>query len=323
MSSPHVAVVVLTWNGEDDTLACLASLGRVEYDNLSVVVVDNGSADRTVLRVRTEFPEVAVLETGANLGFAAGNNVGIRHALDRGADYVFLLNNDTEVDPELIRHLVDAAERDASAGVLGPKVFFFSHRDRLWYGGGWVQRWAGASGHIALGELDRNGSSDPVETDYVTGCALMARASVLRQVGFLEPAFFIYWEDVDLSVRIRRAGYRALYVPKAVLWHKVSRAYGGSADYGFFYGGRPHGPESGASLYLGTRNNFLFIERNVRWPFRVLVMGIALGRKLAKMLALVVTMGAPGRRKARAIALGIRDYVLRRFGPPSWDVLHL
>src|SRR5712691_2717467 len=157
MSSPHVAVVVLTWNGEDDTLACLASLGRVEYDNLSVVVVDNGSADRTVLRVRTEFPEVAVLETGANLGFAAGNNVGIQHALDRGAEYVFLLNNDTEVDPELIRHLVDAAEPDASAGVLGPKVFFFSHRDRLWYAGGWVQRWAGASGHIGLGELDRNG----------------------------------------------------------------------------------------------------------------------------------------------------------------------
>ena len=323
MSSPHVAVVVLTWNGADDTLACLDSLRRVQYDNLSVVVVDNGSTDHTVPRVRVGFPDVTVLETGANLGFAAGNNVGIQHALDRAADYVFLLNNDTEVDPQLVRHLVDAAEADASVGVVGPKVFFFAQRDRLWYGGGWVQEWAGASGHIALGELDNNSVTDPVETGYVTGCALMARTSVLRQVGVLEPAFFIYWEDVDLSVRIRRAGYRVLYVPKAVVWHKVSRTYGGSADHSFFYGGRAHGPESVASLYLGTRNNFLFIERTVRWPRRVLVMGIALGRKIAKMLALVVTMGAPGRRKARAIALGLRDYVFRRFGPPSWDALHL
>jgi len=323
MTSPHVAVVVLTWNGEEDTVACLASLQRVHYDNLSVVVVDNGSADRTVPRVRAEFPDVAMLETGANLGFAGGNNVGIRYALDHGADYVFLLNNDTIVDPAVVRHLVDAAEADPSVGVIGPKVFFFSEPDHVWYGGGWVQRWAGASGHIGLGERDRMNQGEPLDTAYVTGCALMARASVLRRVGLLEPAFFIYWEDVDLSFRIRRAGYRVLYAPRAVLWHKVSRTFGGTADHRFFYGGRAHGPESVTSLYLGTRNNLLFVERNVTWPFRVFVMGIALSRKVVKMVALFVMAGAPGRRKARGIALGIRDYMLRRFGTPAWDALRL
>jgi GT2 family glycosyltransferase len=288
-----------------------------------VIVVDNGSADRTVPRVRADFPQVAMLETGANLGFAGGNNVGIQYALDRGADYVFLLNNDTEVHPAVVRHLIDAAEPDPSVGVIGPKVFFFSQPDRLWYSGGWVQRWAGAGGHIGLGEQDSMRSSEPVDTAYVTGCALMARASVLRRVGLLEPAFFIYWEDVDLCFRIRRAGYRVLYAPKAVLWHKVSRTIQGTADHRIFYGGRAHGPESVVSLYLGTRNNFLFIERNVSWPFRVLVMGIALSRKVSKMIALFIMAGASGRRKARGIALGIRDYALRRFGAPAWEALRL
>ena len=321
MIDPVVAIIVLTWNGEQDTLECLASLGQVDYSNVRVIVVDNGSSDNTVARVRAEYPETTVIENGSNLGFAEGNNTGIRHALEGGAEYVLLLNNDTEVHPRFVRHLVDAGEADSLAGVLGPKIRLFGERDRVWYGGGWVQRWAGASGHRGLGELDQAGPTEPVETGYVTGCALMVKAELLRKIGMLEPAFFIYWEDVDFCLRARRAGFRSVYVPAAVVWHKISRAYGGDTGHGLFYGGRAHGPESPVSLYLGTRNNLLFIERSLGWPARLPVLVFALGRKVAKMLALLLPRRDISRRKGTAIRLGIRDYFRRRFGAPPWSEL--
>jgi len=121
--TPSVAIIVLNWNGRDDTIACMYSLQKLTYKRYQLIVVDNGSSDDSVSAIRAEFPSVHVIETGANLGFAEGNNVGIRHALDQGANYVLLLNNDTEVDEHLVDALVDAAESNADGGIFGPKIY--------------------------------------------------------------------------------------------------------------------------------------------------------------------------------------------------------
>src|SRR5436190_7401977 len=133
--APSVAVIVLNWNGRDDTLACLESLAGLNYDNFQVMVVDNGSTDGSVGAIRPRFPGVEIIETGRNLGFAEGNNVGIRLALDRGMDYVFLLNNDTVVDPSLLSELVAAAERCPEGGIFGAQILYHSDPLKIWFAG--------------------------------------------------------------------------------------------------------------------------------------------------------------------------------------------
>ncbi|MEJ2557919.1 MAG: glycosyltransferase family 2 protein [Anaerolineae bacterium] len=198
MNFPRAAVIVLNWNGGRDTLDCLASLRRLDYPCCEVVVVDNGSTDGSTQAIRESFPEVWVIETGANLGFTGGNNVGIRHALDREADYVLLLNHDTEVASDSLTQLVRAAE-----AAIDPQ--------------------RGQAQMVGIDEPDsgRYGST-PREVDFVSGCALLVRSSVLEQVGLLDERFFAYYEEVEWCIRARRAGYHILSVPEAKVWHKIS-----------------------------------------------------------------------------------------------------
>jgi GT2 family glycosyltransferase len=227
-ASPSVAVVVLTWNGRDLTLDCLRSLAAVKTANLRVLVVDNGSTDDTVAAVRAQGdPRVTVLENGANLGFAAGNNAGIRRALDSGADFVLLLNNDTVVDPDFVDHLLAGARANPDVGIAGPKIYFFDPPDRIWFAGGEVSMWRGTARHIGIRETDRGQHDRARDVDYVSGCALLARRAVFERVGLLDPGYRAYFEDADLCARATRAGFRVRYVPAAKVWHRISASTGG------------------------------------------------------------------------------------------------
>jgi len=218
---PLVYVIVINWNGIEHLPRCLGSLARLDYPNLRTVMVDNGSADRSAEYVRARFPAVTVLENRRNVGFAAGNNQGMAHALERGAEYIALLNNDMEVDPGWLSALVETAEGDRSVGACAPKLLYFDRRDIIQGIGVCLNR-IGLAWDCLNGRYDLPGLSVPAEVIAACGGAFFVRAAALRAAGLFDPAFFIYLEDVDLSLRIRAHGYRIVTVPAARAYHKVS-----------------------------------------------------------------------------------------------------
>ena len=228
---PLVYIIVLSWNGKDDTLECLKSLQKVTYLNFKILVVDNASSDGTVRAIEENFPEVETLVNQTNLRFAGGNNVGIRYALEQGAEYILLLNNDTVVDPEFLSHMVRTAQSEFSVGMVGAKIYYHSDRHRLWYAGGKIEWWKGWVSHVGIREVDAGQYDTAREVDYITGCCLLAKRDVIEKVGMLDESYYIYGEDADWCVRALRAGYKLFYVPSSVVWHKLSVSSGGHLSW--------------------------------------------------------------------------------------------
>jgi GT2 family glycosyltransferase len=318
----NVYLIILNWNGKKDTLACLASLKNVSYKNLSLIVVDNGSNDDSVEAIKNEFPEVLILETGQNLGFAEGNNVGIRHALAHGAEAVCLLNNDTVVDPEFISAFVKAAATSSKIGILGAKIYLYeSQRQMDHLGGMWNPRKASFDlvGNRAVDDGVSWETMKPI--DYVCGAALFIKREVLESVGLLEPKFFLIWEESDLCFRARRFGFEVMTCPSSKIWHKVSAS---------FVGGKPH------STYFWWRNRLLWIARNCtkkeKWKIYLTILFPEIFHlwKLywIKLLELSVLKRYPKKPflakqekllKYKAALQGIQDYRKKRFGNgPAW-----
>ena len=203
----RLVAVVLSYNGRDDTLAALESLRGIE-----TVVVDNGSADGSAAAVAERFPEVELVRAGVNLGFAGGNNVGIRRALDRGAEWVLLVNNDALVEPGLVEALSAAAAARPDAGVLACKVLF-ADSDRLWYAGAGFDPILGRSRHEGFGEPDAPGAL--ADTRRATGAAMAVSRAAIEAAGLLDEELFLYAEDLEWSLRIAEAGFAVVYVPEA------------------------------------------------------------------------------------------------------------
>ncbi len=224
MKQPRVAAIVLNWNRREDTLECLRSLERLTYPNYDIIVVDNGSSDGSAEAIHEAFPSIQLLINTENLGFAGGNNVGIRHALGGEADYIFLLNNDTVVNAALLDELVAVAEADPQIGLVGPKIYYYDQSDKLWYAGAreqWLRR---IPATVGLDELDQGQYDQVRETAFIYGTAMLIRRRVLENIGLFDERFFAYHEDADFCMRARQAGYRCVYNPRGVLWHKVSAA---------------------------------------------------------------------------------------------------
>ena len=226
----RVVIVLLNWNGREDTLACLDSLRPVLTPQRTVLVVDNGSTDGSVGAIRSAFPEVEVIETGRNLGYAGGNNVGIERAMALDADFVLVLNNDTKCAPDLIDRLLEAAARSPRAGLLCPRVFYMHDPKRVWFDGA---RWSSGAlyfGFPGKGRLEDELSGDDHETDYASGAALLVRAEVVRQTGTFDDRFFLVWEEADWCYRAREKGWASVVVPSAKLWHRVGASFGTEAS---------------------------------------------------------------------------------------------
>ncbi len=231
MTGPLVYIIVLTWNGKKDTLECLSSLKGIVYPNYRVLVVDNASVDGTAEQVRTQFPDVELIVNKDNFRFAGGNNVGIEYALSKNADYILLLNNDTTVDKTFIDELVTTAQSDIQIGMVGPKMYYYTDPNRIWYAGGKIEWWKGWISHKGVREIDNGQFDQTTETDFVSGCCILVKREVVEKVGMLDPAYYIYGEDVDWCVRASRAGYKLMYEPKAKIWHKLSVSTGGHLSW--------------------------------------------------------------------------------------------
>ena len=251
----RVGVIILNWNGKDFTLECLECFRRFNH-SYEIVLVDNNSTDDSVEVITKDYPEVTILALDENLGFAGGNNVGMEYCLNKGMDYVILLNNDTVFDFDFIAPLVNKMDTDPKLGGIQPRIFFNHDRTLIWNGGGIFYKWAGYARTIGEGVKDGPKFNLTKETDWITGCAFMVRSSVLREVGLLDDRFFIYHEDVDWSLRIRKAGYRLLYEPSSVIYH-----WAGSSRKAKQKG--KEGFQHPLNHYLNQRNRFWVVRKNL------------------------------------------------------------
>ena len=282
----HVVAVVLSWNGREDTLAALASLRGIE-----TICVDNGSTDASPEAVAERFPDVELIRTGVNLGFAAGNNVGIRRALDLGADWVLLVNNDATVEPGLVEALAAAAQQRPDAGVLACKVLF-ADSGRVWYGGAGFNPYAGRSRHERFGRPD--GPEPLRETVRATGTGMAVSRAAIDAAGLLDEELFLYAEDLEWCLRIRAAGFAVVYVPGARVRHRVTAASGGAG--------------SPTASYYEARNMLAVVERH-----RPLPRGLT-GARRALVVAPRVLLAAGRPRSAGAALRGWRDFRKGRLG---------
>lgn len=233
---PAVSIIVLNYNGREDTMACLRSLEHLTYSRASVILVDNASADGTAEAVRGTFPNVTVIESGGNLGFTGGNNVAIRYALEHGADYVMLLNNDTIVAPDFLNVMVEVMEQDQTIGVTGPMIYYHNNPETIWTAGGSIDWKHGTTNMIGLNQMDVSQFGlSPMPADFVSGCALLARRSVWDKVGLLDDTFFMYYEETEWCVRASRAGYKIMVVPMAMIWHKISIEERAASPLTYYY----------------------------------------------------------------------------------------
>lgn len=216
-AEPHVGCVIVNWNGWRDTLACLDALRLVDYSPLSVVVVDNGSSDDSVARIRAAHPAVHVLETGRNLGFSGGNNAGIREVMRRQVEYVWLLNNDTQPASGVLQELVRTAEADYRLGAVGSVLRYASSPQKIQaWGGGWISLWTGYSSHATAPPKPGR------RLDFLTAASMLVRRKALEDVGLMDDRFFLYWEDAELCFRFRKNGWGLGVAPNAIVLHKVN-----------------------------------------------------------------------------------------------------
>jgi len=253
-----VALIILNWNGKEDTLRCLASVEKLLKKNivLQTFVVDNGSTDGSVDEIRKKFPFVWIIQNHENVGFTGGNNTAIHVALKENADYFWILNNDTVVEKYSLAELVDVFD-DPTVGIATSKIYFmkgnefhykrYKENERgkvLWYAGGIID-WNNVYGsHRGVDEVDHGQYEDIVETDYATGCSMMIARKCIETVGMFDNRYFAYVEDMDLSLRVKKFGWKILFVPTSILWHKNA----GSTDR----------PGNDFHQYYMTRNRLIF-----------------------------------------------------------------
>jgi hypothetical protein len=235
MTQPLVAVVVLAHNNYADTAECLGSLQHLNYQPLHVYVMDNGSSDDTAQRTPNDFPQAYLLRTGRNLGVAGGFNSGVVPALRQGAHYVFILNNDTTVFPDLMEHLVSAGEADRRVGVLMPKIVYYNERGRIWSAGGHYRRFPPAIVMRGANQPEGGVFDAPALLEFAPTCGLLIKRQTFERVGLFDDGYFFYFDDWDFSLRVRQAGLTIRYVPTARLCHKVSRTIQRAGRPPFFW----------------------------------------------------------------------------------------
>ena len=236
LDAPPVTVIVLNWNGLADTQECLGSLKSVSYPAMKIVVVDNGSENDEAGRLESEFGgELELMRSDENLGFAGGANLGIRQALDDGAEYILLLNNDTIVDPEFLARMLDAVSQIPNFAAACPTTYFYGRRDVVYSTGGSVSLWRGSARQIGRGKRMRSGPTEVAERAYADGvCMLMSREAI-ETVGLLDEDYFSYWEETDWCARARDAGLKCYWVPEAKVWHKAARSQEPDPGFQFLY----------------------------------------------------------------------------------------
>ncbi len=292
--------IVLSWNGREDTLRCLESLERVARADLAVACVDNASSDGSAQAVRERFPAVTLIEAGANLGYSAGNNLGLRHAMAAGARWMILVNNDATVAQDVIEGFERAARMHPNAGILAGKLYFADRPRTIWFAGQRVSELLGYAGRPrGYGRADGPRYRTVRPTGRAAGALMAISREAVAAAGMLDEELFAYVEDVEWALRVRAAGLEVVFAPDARAWHRVSAASGGEA-------------RSTHTLYYGVRNTVTVLERH-RPLGRA---GTALRRaSIVAAFALHALTRANPRAALAAVRSGYADARAGRLGP--------
>jgi GT2 family glycosyltransferase len=299
-----VFVTLINYNSNQATSDCLQSLEEINTAGfaLDVVVVDNASSEKFTENKEYKNFTLKIIRSEKNLGFAGGQNLGIKFALDNDADYVVVLNNDVILDKDLIVELLKTFETNKDCGMVSPKIYFAKgyefHKDRyqqnelgkvIWYAGGKIDWQNVIASHRGVDEVDKRQYEKVAETDFASGCCEMIKRKVLEKVGLFDERYFLYFEDNDLSQRAKAYNFKILYQPKAIMWHLNAGSTGGS----------------GSTLhdYYITRNRLLF-----GFKYSSLRTKLALGKESFRD----ILSGRPWQKK------GALDFYLRKFGKGSY-----
>lgn len=242
---PMVSIIILNYNQIKVTCEFLDSTKLLTYPNFEIILVDNNSNENPKELIENNYPEVKLIRSETNLGFTGGNNLGIKAAK---GDYIFVVNNDTEVSPDLLERLIEPFDKDRKIGMVSPKIFYYSNPGIIQYAGyNAINPFTGRNSAVGNKEKDEGQHETPQYTDYAHGAAMMVKKEVIDKVGMFYDDFFIYYEELDWSARTKRAGFEILYQPKAVIYHKESITMG---------------KESKLKAYYHNRNRILFMRRN-------------------------------------------------------------
>ena len=300
-----ITIVILNWNGKEDTEACLKSIQELALKgvSLSLVVVDNASEDGSYQELsRLGIKNLHIIQNSRNYGFAKGNNIGISYAIEKGVEFIMVLNNDTILDKNILVSMVDYMNKNPEVGAVSPKIYFAKgyefHKERykaselgkvIWYAGGEFD-WKNIYGtNYGVDKVDRGQFTKSRETDFATGACSLFRVKALKEVGLFDEKYFMYLEDVDLSLRLKKKGWKVIYFGDAYLWHKVAASSGiGSALNDYFI----------------TRNRLLFGFKYA--PARAKIALLKEGVKL-------VFIGRKWQKR------GVIDFFFRKFGKGSWQ----
>lgn len=290
MKSPKVSIIILNWNGWEDTIECLESLYQITHPNYDIIVVDNGSKDESIqkikdyaqgqIKVKSKFFEynsdnkpiqifeyakgeagsgkeiidlpsdqkLTIIKNDENCGFAAGNNIGIRYALNAlNPDYVLLLNNDTVVDTRFLDPALKLMEENESVGIVTGKIYFYNNPDRIWAAGGKIKSWTGSGRGIGNKQLDKGQFDENKVIEYAPGTMALVRKSVFEKVGLLPECYFGTGEEMEFAVKASKSGYKIMYDPESILYHKVGMSSNVSLKY----------------RYNSWRTRLLYMERNL------------------------------------------------------------
>ena len=232
---PLTYVIILNWNNCHDTIACVESCQKLTDSNFRIVIIDNGSTDGSEDVLRSTLPEIEIIQTGTNLGFAGGNNVGSRFAVESGADYIWLLNNDAVAEPQTLTMLVEAMENHPAAAIAGSKIYYHNEPQKIWFAGG-----AWSKGRLRLRQrgayqMDEGQFDELCTIGSVSGCSMMVRTSAIKKIGLMDESYFLYWEDTDWCARAAKIGYSILFAPKSRVWHKISTTIKAHSDHQYYY----------------------------------------------------------------------------------------
>lgn len=272
------------------TIDCVGSLRKSTYTDFEIIIVQNGCAPETDKALRDGCPGTVLLSTEKNLGFGGANNVGMEYAVQHGARFVLLLNNDTIVKEDTIQKLVETSAEHPKAGLIGAKIFYYDRPTVIWYSGGRLDIGKALATHVGIGREDSGLQSGCMETDFVTGCCMLIKREVVDKIGLLDRDYFLYIEDADYSVRARKAGYSVLFQPSAILYHRVSSSTG---------------LDSPTYIYFNLRNKLLFLRKNLKsgeWLHNIPYFIYFYGRHLIRLI-----LRHRNFRAARAAYLGLKD----------------
>lgn len=254
-----VAVVILNFKAKENTLKCVDSVKKSDYKNLEVIVVDNNSGDGLDEEIK-RIKGIHFIHNEENLGYTGGNNVGIKKALECGAEYIFILNMDTVIHSQAISNLIKGIE-ESGAGIAGPKILFFDQRT-IWYAGGTLDLANVLGGHRGVDEVDRGQYDIPEETQNVTGGAMIVKKEVFEKIGFFDDKYFLYYEDSDFCFRAKKAGFKLMYIPSAVVYHENAKATGLGSPRQDYYITRNR--MLFASKFLPLRTRFALLREAIR-----------------------------------------------------------